>query len=110
MSINSGLHIGQGPPIGLGIAGLGMAGAAMVQAVAAHPGFTLRAAADPHAAPRLAFARDFNASVHADIAALCEDPAVEVIYIATPHQCHADHAARAAQRGKHVILEKPMAL
>jgi phthalate 4,5-cis-dihydrodiol dehydrogenase len=49
------------PPIGLGIAGLGMAGAVMVQAAAAHPGYVLRAAADPQAGPRQAFARDFNA-------------------------------------------------
>jgi phthalate 4,5-cis-dihydrodiol dehydrogenase len=40
------------PPIGLGIAGLGMAGAVMVQAAAAHKGYVLRAAADPQAAPR----------------------------------------------------------
>ncbi len=97
-------------PIGLGIAGLGMAGTVMVQAAAAHKGYVLRAAADPHAAPRTAFARDFNASVYDDIGALCADPAVEVVYIATPHQFHALHAILAAEHGKHIILEKPMAL
>ncbi|HUC52159.1 MAG TPA: Gfo/Idh/MocA family oxidoreductase [Xanthobacteraceae bacterium] len=97
-------------PIGLGIAGLGMAGAVMVRAVAAHGGYVLRAAADPHPAPRSAFARDFNASVYDDIGALCADPAVEVVYIATPHQFHAPHAILAAEHGKHIILEKPMAL
>jgi phthalate 4,5-cis-dihydrodiol dehydrogenase len=98
------------PPIGLGIAGLGMAGAVMVQAAAAHGGYVLRAAADPHPAPRAAFARDFNASAYDDIGALCADPAVEVVYIATPHQFHAPHAILAAEHGKHIILEKPMAL
>jgi phthalate 4,5-cis-dihydrodiol dehydrogenase len=97
-------------PIGLGVAGLGMAGAVMVQAAAAHPGYALRAAADPHAGPREAFARDFNASAYADTKELCADPAVEVIYVATPHQFHAPHAIMAAEHGKHVILEKPMAL
>jgi phthalate 4,5-cis-dihydrodiol dehydrogenase len=97
-------------PIGLGIAGLGMAGAVMVQAAAAHPGYVLRAAADPHPAPRAAFAGDFNAAVHDDIGALCADPAVDVVYIATPHQFHAPHAILAARHGKHIILEKPMAL
>lgn len=87
-----------------------MAGAVMVSAASAHPGFALRAAADPHPAPRDAFARDFNASAYADMAELCADPAVEVIYIATPHQFHAPHAIMAAEHGKHVILEKPMAL
>ena len=97
-------------PIGLGIAGLGMAGAVMVRAAATHPGFALLGAADPHPAPREAFARDFNARAYADVAELCADPAVEVVYIATPHQFHAPHAILAAERGKHIILEKPMAL
>lgn len=97
-------------PIGLGIAGLGMAGAVMVQAAATHPGYQLRAAADPHPAPRAAFARDFNVNVYEDVAALCADPTVEVVYIATPHQFHAPHSILAAEHGKHIILEKPMAL
>src|SRR5580692_4254154 len=97
-------------PIGLGIAGLGMAGAVMVQAAAAHPGYVLRAAADPHPAPRAAFARDFQAKVYDDIGGLCDDPDVEVIYVATPHQFHRPHAILAAEHGKHIILEKPMAL
>ena len=97
-------------PIGLGIAGLGMAGAVMVQAAAAHQGFVLRAAADPHPSPREAFARDHNARAYADIRELAADPAVQVVYIATPHQFHAPHATLAAEHGKHIILEKPMAL
>jgi phthalate 4,5-cis-dihydrodiol dehydrogenase len=100
----------QNDPIGVGIVGLGMAGAVMVQAAAAHPGFVLRAAADPHPGPREAFARDFNASAYADVAELVADPAVQVVYIATPHQFHAPHAILAAEHGKHVIVEKPMAL
>jgi phthalate 4,5-cis-dihydrodiol dehydrogenase len=97
-------------PIGLGVAGLGMAGAVMVQAAATHSGYVLSAAADPHAAPREAFARDHNARAYADIADLVADPAVEVVYIATPHQFHRPHAVLAAAHGKHIILEKPMAL
>jgi phthalate 4,5-cis-dihydrodiol dehydrogenase len=99
-----------GAPLGLGVAGLGMAGAVMVRAAATHPGVKLVGAADPHQAPRAAFARDFNAATYADIAALCADAAVEAVYIATPHQFHAEHAALAAAAGKHIILEKPMAL
>src|SRR6266446_2370195 len=91
-----------GEPIGLGIAGLGMAGAMMVRAAAQHRGFRLTAAADPHPAPREAFARDFNARAYADIRALCEDPAVAAVYIATPHQFHAAHAILAAASAKHI--------
>jgi phthalate 4,5-cis-dihydrodiol dehydrogenase len=97
-------------PIGLGIAGLGMAGAVMVHAAAAHPHFVLKAAADPLQGPREAFAKDHNARTYADVQMLVKDPAVEVVYIATPHQFHAAHAVLAAEHGKHIILEKPMAL
>ena len=97
-------------PIGLGVVGLGMAGAVMVHAAAAHPGVILRAAADPQPKPREAFAHDHNAPAYADIRELVADPAVEAVYIATPHQFHAAHAILAAEHGKHIILEKPMAL
>src|ERR1700756_722421 len=97
-------------PLGLGVIGLGMAGAVMVHAATRHPGIVLAAAADPQPAPREAFGRDFNARTYADARALCEDSAVEAVYIATPHQFHAEHAIAAAEHGKHIILEKPMAL
>jgi phthalate 4,5-cis-dihydrodiol dehydrogenase len=99
-----------GKPIGLGIAGLGMAGAVMVRAAARHPGFRLAAAAELQAGPRSAFARDFRANIHSDIRGLYDDPTVDAVYIATPHQFHAEHARLAAAAGKHIILEKPMAL
>jgi phthalate 4,5-cis-dihydrodiol dehydrogenase len=41
---------------------------------------------------------------------LCGDPAVEVVYIATPHQYHAAHVSVAATHGKHALVEKPMAI
>ncbi len=97
-------------PLGLGVVGLGMAGAVMVHAAADHPDFALRAAADPHPGPREAFARDNNARTYEDVKMLVKDPAVQVVYIATPHQFHAEHARLAAEQGKHIILEKPMAL
>jgi phthalate 4,5-cis-dihydrodiol dehydrogenase len=97
-------------PLGLGIAGLGMAGAVMVRAAAAHPDIKIVAAAEPHDAPRAAFLRDFNSRAYPSIEELCADPAVDAVYIATPHQFHAPHAIAAAERGKHIVLEKPMAL
>src|ERR1044072_5155471 len=97
-------------PIGLGIVGLGMAGAVMVHAAAAHTGYVLKAAADPHAGPREAFTRDHNARAYPVPKELRADPEVQALYIATPHQFHAPHAILAAEHGKHIILEKPMAL
>ena len=42
--------------------------------------------------------------------ALLDDPGVEVMVIATPHDTHADLAARALAAGRHVWCEKPLAL
>ncbi len=39
-----------------------------------------------------------------------QDVNVDIIYIATPHDSHADLTIKSLQRGKHVLCEKPVAL
>jgi phthalate 4,5-cis-dihydrodiol dehydrogenase len=74
------------------------------------PRVALVAAADPRAEARQRFAAAFAAQSYETVEQLCEDPAVEAIYVATPHQFHARHAELAAQQGKHLLIEKPIAL
>jgi phthalate 4,5-cis-dihydrodiol dehydrogenase len=94
----------------LGIAGLGRAFTLMLPTFAGDPRVALVAAADTRAEARQRFAADFSARSHETVEELCADPAVEAVYIATPHQYHARHAVLAAQHGKHLLVEKPMAL
>jgi phthalate 4,5-cis-dihydrodiol dehydrogenase len=83
----------------------------MAPALARHPRVVLSACFDPRAEARGRFAQDFpRARAHAGFEALCDDPEVEAIYLATPHQFHATQAIRAARARKHVMVEKPMAL
>ncbi|MGO4298980.1 Gfo/Idh/MocA family protein [Leifsonia sp. RAF41] len=42
--------------------------------------------------------------------ALVSDPEVDVVYVATPHSEHLEHALLAIAAGKHVLIEKPMAV
>ncbi|MCY4581427.1 MAG: Gfo/Idh/MocA family oxidoreductase [Chloroflexi bacterium] len=58
-----------------------------------------------------AFAQKHGAATaYDDLDALLRDPAVDVVYIASPNALHAEQTVRAAGAGKHVIVEKPMAL
>ena len=94
----------------IGVAGLGRAFSVMLPTFMADPRVALVAAADPRAEARTRFAADFSAQTYDTVEGLCADPAVEIVYVATPHQHHAQHAILAAQCGKHVLVEKPMAL
>jgi len=98
------------PALRIGVIGLGMAGAGMVPAIAAHEGFVLAGAADPNPLLRARFVADHSCEVNAGAAELLTRPDIDAVYIATPHGMHRDHALLAAASGKHAIVEKPMAL
>lgn len=96
--------------IRLGVAGLGRAFSLMLPTFLADSRIELVAACDPRPAARFQFGKDFSANVYETIEQLASDPAVDAIYVASPHQFHAEHTRVAARHGKHVLVEKPMAL
>src|SRR5690606_18938828 len=49
-------------------------------------------------------------TVHASPQALLEDDSIDAVVIGVPNQFHAALAIEALNRGKHVLLEKPMAI
>src|SRR3984885_9023077 len=97
-------------PLNLGVIGLGRAFTLMLPTFVADPRIRLVAAYDPRADARARFAQEFGARVFEDAEALCTDPDVKAVYIASPHQFHLAHVKCAAKHGKHVLVEKPMAL
>ena len=57
-----------------------------------------------------AFARDHGAATpYASLEAMLGDPEVDIVYVASPNGLHRDHVVAAAETGKHVLCEKPMA-
>jgi phthalate 4,5-cis-dihydrodiol dehydrogenase len=92
------------------IAGLGVASTQILPAMERMADIRLVAAADPRPDARAAFETRYHGRAYPTVEALCADPDVEAIWVSTPNQFHAQHTILAAQHGKHVVVEKPMAL
>jgi phthalate 4,5-cis-dihydrodiol dehydrogenase len=99
----------QRDPIKLGVLGLGRAFTLMLPTLANDQRISLVTAFDPQANACQAFAAQFGRSATSP-QIVCADPAIDWVYIATPHQFHVEHVKLAARHGKHVLVEKPMAL
>jgi predicted dehydrogenase len=77
------------------------------------PDATVAAVGSRSAAGAEAFAREYGSDTtraHPSYDALVEDPDVDVVYIASPHSFHLDHARLAFAARKPVLCEKPLTL
>ena len=83
----------------------------MAPAIAAAEGSTLAAVVSRDLGRAQAFADKHGAAAaFDDVGAMLRDPAVGVVYVASPNALHVEHTLLAASAGKHVLVEKPMAL
>ena len=73
-------------PVRIGVAGLGRAFAFMLPTFRGDPRVQLVAAADPREAARRQFVADFGGHACESVEVLVRDDAVDVVYVATPHQ------------------------
>ncbi|WP_121257841.1 Gfo/Idh/MocA family oxidoreductase [Nocardioides ferulae] len=98
-------------PVGWGILATGKIAHAFARDLAQVPGARLAAVGSRRQASADAFAAEYGAAAaHGSYEALVADPAVEVVYIATPHAMHHEDATMAIEAGKHVLCEKPLTL
>jgi len=103
-----------GSTIGWGILATGKIAQTFARDLALVPGCRLAAvgsrrleAAQEFAA---AYAGEGTPTAHGSYEDLVDDPAVDVVYIATPHALHLDNVRMAFEAGKHVLCEKPVTL
>jgi len=94
----------------LGIAGLGVASTQILPPIAKLPFIKISAAADTRSDALAKFRETYGGETFTNVEALCDSSGVDAVYIATPNSLHAEHAIMAANRGKHIIVEKPMAM
>nr|HRU06546.1 Gfo/Idh/MocA family oxidoreductase [Candidatus Brocadiia bacterium] len=57
-----------------------------------------------------AAAAEFGGRACTDLDSVLSDPGIQAVHVCTPHNVHADQVVAAAKAGKHVLVEKPMAL
>ncbi|PKW27892.1 Gfo/Idh/MocA family protein [Phycicoccus duodecadis] len=99
------------PPLRWGVLGTGWIADQFVASLRANTRQVIQAVGSRSmASAQAAAARWEAAGAHGSYEALVADPAVDIVYVATPHNFHLPHALLAIAAGKHVLIEKPVGL
>ena len=98
------------PPLRVAIAGLGFGEKVHLPALRACRHAEPVALWHPRQERLQAACRKAELPGHSDYAAILDDPAIDAVVIATPPAPRFDLARQALEAGKHVMLEKPVAL
>ncbi len=95
-------------PYGFAIIGTGMISQFHARAIAEVHGAKLIACFDRSKPSAKKFAKKLGCTAYDSLDAMLDDPAVDVVTVATPSGAHMEPAIAAARAGKHVIIEKPL--
>lgn len=93
-----------------GIVGCGMIAKVHAAAITQMQNAVIAAVYDPVLSGAEAFAARYSCKVAAALEDLLADPQIDIINICTPSGTHAQIAVVAAKAGKHVVVEKPLAI
>lgn len=93
-----------------GIIGCGMIANIHAQAIQKMDNAELYGVYDPFEESAQAFARKYKCNVYKSLEDMYEDKNIHIINICTPSSTHAELAIDAAKAGKHVVVEKPLAI
>lgn len=96
--------------IGFGIIGCGRIAPRHAQSLVTLPPVQIVAVADIIESRAERFSKEYNAEAYQDYKKLINRMDIDIVNICTPSGLHAQMAIEAMQAGKHVIVEKPMAL
>jgi predicted dehydrogenase len=94
----------------LGIVGLGWFGGVLAESARSSGVADVVACYARTEDTRAAFADKHGCRAVGDLDEMLTDPGVDGVLVATPHSTHADIAVRTLEAGKHVFVEKPLAL
>jgi phthalate 4,5-cis-dihydrodiol dehydrogenase len=95
----------------IGMIGIGVGGAEILPAMEAMDSIEIAAGADVVPETLTRFKERFpHAKTYDSAEALCADPDVQAVWVSSPNRFHAEHTIVAANHGKHVVVEKPMAV
>ena len=99
------------PMLRFGVVGLGVHGSRYANHLSAGDveGAALAAVCRRRAGEGEAYAKEHGVKFYADYSALLADPDIDAVVVTVPVAAHAPVAQAAAQAGKHVLVEKPMA-
>ncbi|MBC9734852.1 Gfo/Idh/MocA family protein [Nocardioides marmotae] len=97
-------------PTRWGILATGKIARTFARDLALVPDAELVAVGSRRAEAAAAFAAEHGGRPHGSYEELVADPDVEVVYVASPHALHLEHARLAFEAGKHVLCEKPLTL